>query len=159
LIFVNRLKQSLVAVFDLSSYICKSHCNKHTTKPVVLWLLFAFQKRQQSLYSPFSFNAGCIGLVFPHCIVKNTKKKGRREVFIAYDEHALTHILILLFFFFFFFSSFLHSTTSMLHKISSSSSRSEREIRACRVENFIERDDEPTLRGISITHIILAYSC
>ena len=89
------------------------------------------------------------------------KKNARREVFVADDEHALT-------FFPFSRSGFsslalLHSAISMSHKAPFPPSWSEREMRACRVENFIERDDDDDNgsasrgEGITITYIMLAY--
>jgi hypothetical protein len=118
----------------------------------VLCLLFACQNGN-SHYSLFSFNVGRIGLVVPHCIVRKTKKD-RGDVFLADDEHALTHTYSFFFPSSFFFSSFLHSASTMLNK-TPSSSRSKREIRACRVENFIERDDEPTLGVLALRILFL----
>lgn len=67
-------------------------------KVIVVRFLFAFQTNN-SHYSSFSSNVGRIGLVSPHWIVKKTKKKDRGDVFIADDEHALTHTYSFLFFF------------------------------------------------------------
>ena len=140
-------------ISDLALYLARSS-------------LVCSSKRQQSLYSAFSFVVGRMGLVFSHCIVKKEERQDRKTASPAV-EHALTHTVIL-------FSSsspppcsssrHSTSTSTMLHNASTISttisssiftSSSRREVGAYRVENFIERDDELALRVLALPILFL----
>lgn len=146
--------------------------------------LVCSSKRQQSLYSAFSFDAGRsvgrMGLVFSHCIVKKEERQKRKTV-SPDAEHALTHTVILSVLLLLLLlrrrlsrwdsaRPMLHNESTMIIINSGSDSRiilspgtirsrSQQEVDAYRVENFIERDDEPALGVLALRILFLHITC
>ena len=154
LIIVHKGKQILVVDFDLSLYI-----EIPSSKFRMLCLLFAFQN-DNSYYFPFSCNASRIGLVIAHCIVKKTKEKDRGEIFRADDEHALTHIdSFFSFSFSLLVSSCILQPLSYIKLLRHLVGVSEKYARVVSKISLSATTNRRARGGISITYIILAYSC
>ena len=120
-----------------------------------------------------------MGLVFSHCIVKKEERQNRKTV--SPDvEHALPHTVILFVLLFLLLlllrcrlrrrlsrwdsaRTMLPNESTMIIIIilspSTIRSRSQREVDAYRVENFIERDEEPALGVLALRILFLHITC